>query len=140
MPEHCPNCNQLMPDALKDLEAKVVMLWNEIADRYSIPHVIKPRKYAAKIRTLLKDESELDVIRAAMVRFGSQDLIREKKFGLESFLRNRGKYLEAAYEDIHRVQARERGPSSSPGRITMEQMADAAGLELSEWKLIHSVT
>ena len=139
MTDRCPHCKQWMPAALEIRVQTVIDCWNQVADRYRLPLVRRPASLRTKIKTLLREESDMDVIRAAFVRFASNDFIREHRYGLANWIPNRHKWLEAGAEDNQRFKARDLGPSEPPGRITYEQMAAAAGVPLDLWLADHKI-
>ena len=139
MTDKCPTCGQWMPAALEVKVQSVIELWNEVASLHHLPLVRRPASLRSKVKSLLREESDLTVLKFAFVRFASNDFIREHRYGLANFLPNRHKYLEAAGEDAYRAKHRETGPSRAPGRITYEEMARAAGVPLDLWLEHHKI-
>lgn len=139
MTDKCPHCGQWMPAALELRVKAVIDCWNQVATRFHLPLVRRPASLRAKIKTVLREESDMDILRAAFVRFASNDFIREHRYGLASWIPNRHKWLEAGAEDAYREKNRGVARTTPQGPIPLSEMARMAGMDLAQYKDFHGI-
>lgn len=114
---------------------QAVRIWNEVAKRSGVPACRVPHRRIPGLKALLREESDFDVIRRAMELFAGRLFNREQRYGLSNFLKNRLSYLDMALDEAERRVDRDVGVPQS-----IEQMAEAAGLTVEQYKEYHRIS